>query len=88
MGQDAAAQVGAEVVLDPAGHALAAGVGFGGVSQEGLEVVLDDGVEGCGGGLAPAVDGDAGGSGGIPLVREWRVTPTFGLFGTTNRSSN
>jgi hypothetical protein len=62
MGQDAAAQVGAEVVLDPAGHALAAGVGFGGVSQEGLEVVLDEGVERRVGGLAPAVDGGAGAS--------------------------
>ncbi len=43
VGQDAAAEVGSEVVLDPARHALAPGIGLGGTGQERLEVVLDDG---------------------------------------------
>ena len=43
VGQDAAAQVGEEVVFDPAGHALAAGIGFGGLGKEGLEGVLYEG---------------------------------------------
>jgi hypothetical protein len=68
VGQDAAAQVGAEVLLDPARHALAPWVSLGGPGQEGLEVVLDDGVEGRGGGPAAAVDrGGAGGRGGMSV---------------------
>jgi hypothetical protein len=54
VGEDAAAEVGAEVVLHPARYALAVGIGFGGVGQEALEVVLHDGVEGRGRGLAAA----------------------------------
>jgi hypothetical protein len=38
VGEDAAAEVGAEVVLHPARHALAVGIRLGGVGQEGLEV--------------------------------------------------
>jgi hypothetical protein len=55
--EDAATQVGTEVVLHPGRHALAVGVGRGGVGEEGLQVVLDEGVEGRGGGIAAAVDG-------------------------------
>jgi hypothetical protein len=43
VGEDAAAQVGAEVVLDPARYAVAVGVGRGAVGEEGLEVVPDSG---------------------------------------------
>jgi hypothetical protein len=57
VGEDAAAEVGPEVVLDPLWEALAIGVGRCGVGEEGFEVVLDERVEGCGGGVAPAVDG-------------------------------
>ncbi|MFO7893222.1 MAG: hypothetical protein R6U63_05785 [Longimicrobiales bacterium] len=46
MGQDAAAEVGSEVVLDPARHTLAPWIGLGGPGQERFEVVLDDEVEG------------------------------------------
>jgi hypothetical protein len=71
MGQDAAAQVGAEVLLDPARHALALWVGLGGPGQEALEVVLNDGVEGRGGGTAAAVNGgEAGGRGRISVVAD------------------
>jgi hypothetical protein len=56
VGEDAAAEVGAEVVLDPLRDAVAVGVGRCGVGEEGLEVVLDEGVERRGGGLAAAVD--------------------------------
>jgi hypothetical protein len=48
VGQDAAAEVGAEVLLDPARHALAPRVGLGGPGQEDPDVVLDNGVEGRG----------------------------------------
>jgi hypothetical protein len=69
VGQDAAAKVGAEVLRDPARHTLAPWVGLGGPGQEGLEVVLDDGVEGRGGRSTAAVDGgEAGGRGGMSVV--------------------
>jgi len=45
VGEDAAPEVGSEVLLDPPGHAVAQGVGFGCPGEEGLEVVLDDRVE-------------------------------------------
>ena len=54
MGENAAAQVGAEIVLHPARHGLAVRIGLG-VGQQGLEVVLHDGIGGRG--LATAVDG-------------------------------
>jgi hypothetical protein len=57
VGEDSAAEVGPEVLLDPARHALAPWVCLGGPGQERLEVVLDDGVEGRGRGPAAAVDG-------------------------------
>jgi hypothetical protein len=57
VGEDAAAEVGAEVLLDPLRDAGANGVGSGGVGEEGLEVVLDERVEGRGGGITAAVDG-------------------------------
>jgi hypothetical protein len=56
VGEDAAAEVGAEVVLHPARYAAAVGVGRGGIGQEGLEVVLDQGIERRGGGISTAVD--------------------------------
>jgi len=37
VGKDAAAEIGAEVGLHPARHAVAVGIGLGGVGQEGLE---------------------------------------------------
>jgi hypothetical protein len=57
VGEDAAAEVRAEVVLDLPWDAVASGVGPCGLGEEGLEVVLDERVEGCGGGVAAAVDG-------------------------------
>jgi hypothetical protein len=57
VGEDAAAEVGAEVVLDPLWDAIAIGVGRCGVGKEGLEVVLDERVERRGSGVAPAIDG-------------------------------
>jgi hypothetical protein len=44
VGQDAAAEVGPEVLLDPPRHALAPWISLGDLGQESLEVVLDDGV--------------------------------------------
>jgi hypothetical protein len=41
VGEDAAAEVGAEVCLHPARYTVAVGVGRGGLGEEGLEVVLD-----------------------------------------------
>jgi hypothetical protein len=55
--RNAAAEVDAEVVLDPLRDGFAIGIGRCGVGEEGFEVVLDERVEGCGGGVAPAVDG-------------------------------
>ena len=43
--EDAAPQVGSEVLLDPPWHAVAKGIGFGRPDKEGLEMVLDDRVE-------------------------------------------
>lgn len=57
MGEDAAAEVGATVSLHPARHALAVGIRRGGGCQEGLEMVLHNGVERRGRGVAAAVDG-------------------------------
>jgi hypothetical protein len=71
VGEDAAAEVGPEVLLDPARHALAPWLCLGGLGQEGLEVVLDDGVEGCGRRPAAAVNGgEAGGRGRISVVAD------------------
>ena len=58
--EDAAAEVGPEVLLDPGRDAVAQGIRLGGLRDEGLEVVLDDGVERGGGRLAWAVDGPRG----------------------------
>jgi hypothetical protein len=57
VGQDATAQVGAEVVFGPPGNAFTPGIRVGRPRKEALQVVLDDGVERGGGGLAAAVDG-------------------------------
>jgi hypothetical protein len=46
VGEDAAAEVGAKVVLHPARYAIAVGVGRGGVGEESLQAVLDEGEEG------------------------------------------
>jgi hypothetical protein len=69
VGEDATAEVGAEVVLHPARHALAVGFRLGGLGQEGLEVVLDDGVERRGRGVAAPVDGGES----IRSCGMWRV---------------
>jgi len=45
VGEDAAPQVGSEVLLDPPGHAAAQGIGFRRPGEEGLKMVLDDRVE-------------------------------------------
>jgi hypothetical protein len=57
VGEDAAAEVGAEIVLDPLRDSGAIGVGRCCVGEEGLEVVLDERVEGCGCGITAATDG-------------------------------
>ena len=57
VGQDAAAEVGAEVALDPVRDAVALRIGVGGAGEEGLEVVLHDRVERRGRGLSAAVHG-------------------------------
>jgi len=57
VGQDAAAQVGSEVLLDPPRHAVAQRVGFCSVGEEGLDMVLDDRVERCGGRTSWSVGG-------------------------------
>jgi len=54
MGEDAAGEIGAEVVLDPGGYGVTDRFGVG---EEGLEVVLDDGVERGGRGLPAPIDG-------------------------------
>jgi hypothetical protein len=56
--EDAAAEIGAEVLLDPLRDAVAVGIGRGCLGEEGLDVVLDERVEGRDGGVAAAVDGD------------------------------
>ncbi len=55
--QDAAPQIGSEVLLHPEGDAVAHGIDFGGLGEEGLEVMLDHGVERRGRGPALPVDG-------------------------------
>ena len=45
VGEDAAAQVGAEVLFDPPRDAVAQGIDFRRPGEEGLEMVLDDRVE-------------------------------------------
>jgi hypothetical protein len=55
--EDAALEIGAEVALDPRGHAFAQGVGLGRLGEERLEVVLDDRIEGRLGRTARAIDG-------------------------------
>ena len=48
VGEDPTPEVGPEVLLHPGGEPAARGVGVGGLGEEGLEVVLDDLVEGRG----------------------------------------
>ena len=55
--EDAAAEISAALLLDPAGKAVAERIFLGGPDQEGLEVLVHDGVEGRGCGLAAAIDG-------------------------------
>jgi len=57
VGEDAAAEVGAEVLLHPVRHGVAHGVGFGRMGEEGLDVVLDDGVQGARRRMPRPVDG-------------------------------
>ena len=56
VGKDAAPQVAAEVALHPRRDAPAHGVGFLRLGEEGLQVMLDHGVEGRLGGAAGAID--------------------------------
>jgi hypothetical protein len=60
MGEDAAGEIGAEVVLDPVGDGVSDRFV---VDEEGLEVVLDDRVERGGRGLAAPIDGTRAGDG-------------------------
>ena len=57
MSENAAAQIGPEVALDPRGDATPHRVRLCGLCEEGLEVVLDQRVERRLSGTAPAVDG-------------------------------
>ncbi len=57
MSENATAQVGPEVALDPRGDAAPHGVRFGGLCEKRLEVMLDQRVERRLSGTAPAVDG-------------------------------
>jgi hypothetical protein len=59
--QDAAAQVGAELVLGPAGNGITAGIPGDRYREKALEMMLDDRVQRGGGGFATTVDGGAGG---------------------------
>ncbi len=56
VGQNAAAQIGAEVVLSPPGDGIPAEIGAGGQGEEALEMMLDDRVQRGGGGVAATVD--------------------------------
>ena len=56
MSENATAQIGPEVALDPCGHAVPLGVRLGGLCEERLEVVLDQWIERRQGRTAPAVD--------------------------------
>ena len=57
MSENAAAQIGPEVALDPRGDATPHWVRLGSLCEEGLEVLLDQRVERRLGGTAPAVYG-------------------------------
>jgi len=56
MSQDPALQVGTEVPFDPEGNTVTDGGVILGLCEKGLEVVLDDGIEGRSRRLAGAVD--------------------------------
>jgi hypothetical protein len=45
VGEDAAPQIGSEVLLDPPWNTVTEGIGFGRPGEEGLEMMLDDRVE-------------------------------------------
>jgi hypothetical protein len=60
-------------------QAAASGVGRCYIGEEGLEVVLDERVEGCGGGVAAAVDGGE-------AVRSRRCRERGGTFDTSGRN--
>ena len=57
MSENATAQIGPEVALDPGGNSGPHAIGLGGLCEEGFEVVLDQRIERRLGGTAPAVDG-------------------------------
>ena len=56
MSENATAQIGPEVALDPRGDAVPHGVRLGGLCEERLEVVLDQRIERRQGRTAPSVD--------------------------------
>ena len=79
VGEDAALQVGPEIPFHPGGNGVPDRVLVDGCGEEGLKVVLDDGVERSGRGAAWAVDGAGcrcGHSG--PVVRGCRCRPPQG----------
>ena len=76
VGQDAAAQIGAEPGLDETGHAASQRIGLFGRGQEGLQVLSDELVED--GALRPAAPVDARSRVGVTGGRRRRLLQGFG----------
>jgi hypothetical protein len=57
VGEDAATQVGSEVLLHPPGHAVAHGIELRGLGEESLKMVLNDRVEGRRGRTSRSIGG-------------------------------
>jgi hypothetical protein len=64
VGEDPTLEVGSEIPFHPGGNRVPERVLVGGCGEEGLEVMLDDGVERRGRGAARAVHGGTGRAGG------------------------
>jgi len=60
VGEDAAAQVGSEVLLDPPWNTVAQGIDLRGPGKEGLQVVLNDRVQGGRGWTSRPIGGRGG----------------------------
>ena len=80
VGEDAALQVGSEVLLHPEGDAIAHGAGISCLGEEPLKVVLDHGVERRGRGPAWPVDGPGRGPVGY-LGRRLEVSVSWEPLG-------
>ena len=78
--EDSALQVGSEVLLHPERDAVAHGVGLGGLGEEGLEMMLDHGVERRGCGPALPVDGPGHGPVGYLGRRPRNGAPALCFF--------